>query len=84
MVMDPARPDRRRQRADAQLERAVLDELRRDGRVRSCDIGVEVRRGVASLFGVVATRADRRAVVAAVRRVRGVRGIDDRSLMDWR
>lgn len=63
---------------DARIEWSVLHALRRDPDVRQTEIGVEVREGVITLFGVVPTPDARRAVLDAVARVGGLRAVEDR------
>ena len=62
-------------RDNESLQRAVLDEFRWDSAVHSSAIGVAVSEGVVSLFGEVATVADKAAAVRAAERVPGVRAV---------
>jgi len=63
--------------SDSELRQDVIDELEFDPRFDAAHIGVAVDRGVVTLTGHVASFAERNAVVAAVRRLRGVRAIAD-------
>lgn len=63
--------------SDSDLRQDVIDELEFDPRFDAAHIGVAVERGVVTLTGHVASFAERSAVVAAVRRLRGVRAIAD-------
>lgn len=63
--------------SDSQLRQDIIDELEFDPRFDAAHIGVAVDRGVVTLTGHVASFAERAAVVAAVRRLRGARAIAD-------
>ena len=60
---------------DAQLQKDVMDELRWDPRIRSEQIGINVREGVVTLTGVVPDYNQRRLAAKAVERVAGVRAV---------
>ncbi|WP_394842320.1 BON domain-containing protein [Pendulispora brunnea] len=55
-------------KTDSEIQRDVLDELRRDTRVRETDVGVEVHQGVVTLTGVVRRPAERLAAQEAAHR----------------
>src|SRR3712207_4952277 len=57
---------------DAEVQMAVLRELRWDPRVDESDVGVEVDKGVVTLTGVVGSYAKRVAAQGAGHRVAGV------------
>jgi osmotically-inducible protein OsmY len=57
---------------DAQIQQAVLQELKWDTRVEETDVGVEVDNGVVTLTGTVSTYGKRLAAAEAAHRVRGV------------
>jgi osmotically-inducible protein OsmY len=59
-------------RTDAEIQRAVMDELSWDTRVDETDVGVEVDQGVVTLTGTVASWAKRVAAQEAAHRVWGV------------
>jgi osmotically-inducible protein OsmY len=59
-------------RIDAQIQQAVLRELKWDTRVAETDVGVEVDRGVVTLTGNVDSYAKRVAAQEAAHRVVGV------------
>ncbi len=56
-------------KSDGEIQREVLDELRRDARVRATDVGVEVKGGTVTLTGTVDTWAARLAAQQAAHRV---------------
>ena len=58
--------------SDAEIQQAVLRELKWDTRVRETEVGVEVNAGVVTLTGVVHSGAKRIAAQEAAHRVRGV------------
>jgi len=60
---------------DAQIQQAVIDELKWDPRVDATHIGVAVNLGVATLTGHVSTFAEKWAAEEAAMRVKGVQGI---------
>lgn len=62
-------------KSDALLKQNVLDELEFEPRVNAVHIGVSAENGVISLFGHVASYAEKIAAEEAVRRVRGVKAI---------
>ena len=59
-------------KSDAEIQKAVLDELKWDGRVLATDVGVEVNTGVVTLTGTVDSFAKRVAAQEAAHRVSGV------------
>jgi osmotically-inducible protein OsmY len=59
-------------KADAQIQRDVLDELEWDARVDATGIGVAVKSGVATLTGTVQSWSTRLAAQEAAHRVAGV------------
>ena len=61
--------------SDAQLRQDVIEELAFDPRFDGTHIGVAVDGGVVSLTGHVESYAEKVAVIAAARRVRGVHAI---------
>jgi len=62
-------------KTDIQLQRDVLDELKWEPAVEASAIGVEVRHGVVTLAGHVASYSERRAAERAAQRVAGVKGV---------
>jgi osmotically-inducible protein OsmY len=62
-------------RADAQIQRDVLDELKWEPRVQPNEIGVSVKDGVVSLTGWVDSYTKRWAAEEAAHRVRGVKAV---------
>jgi len=62
---------------DKSLRQFVIDELDFEPSVDAEHMGVAVENGVATLSGHVESFAEKLAAVAAVRRVKGVRGIAD-------
>ena len=62
-------------RSDAELQRAVLEELRWDPSVDAANIGVAVKDGVVVLTGTVPNWSQRYAAERAAKRVRGVKAI---------
>lgn len=61
--------------SDIELQQAVLDEFARDEHVRVNEIGVVVRDGIVTLFGVVDSYLTRMAAQDAAHRVREVRAV---------
>ena len=59
-------------KADSEIQQAVLSELRWDTRVKETDVGVEVDAGVVTLTGTVSSWAKRMAAQEAAHRVSGV------------
>ncbi len=59
-------------KSDAEIQKAVLDELKWDGRVLATDVGVEVNTGVVTLTETVDSFAKRVAAQEAAHRVSGV------------
>jgi osmotically-inducible protein OsmY len=57
---------------DAEIQQAVLRELKWDPRVEETDVGVEVDNGVVTLTGTVSSYVKRLAAQEAAHRVRGV------------
>jgi osmotically-inducible protein OsmY len=57
---------------DAEIQQAVLAELKWDNRVEETDVGVQVDRGVVTLAGTVTSWAERVAAEEAAHRVHGV------------
>lgn len=62
-------------RSDAEIQRAVMEELRWDSRVEATEVGVEVDGGVVTLTGTVSTYVKRVAAQEAAHRVTGVRDV---------
>jgi osmotically-inducible protein OsmY len=62
-------------RTDGQLQRDVIDELHWEPAVQADHMGVEVRNGVVTLAGRVASYIEKHAAGRAARRVAGVRGV---------
>lgn len=62
-------------RTDAQIQSAVLDELKWEPAVRETDVGVSVKNGIVTLSGFVETYAQKYAAERAAERVAGVRAI---------
>lgn len=62
-------------KSDAQLCRAVLNELKRTPLVHESDVTVSVRHGVATLRGKVSCHAEKYQAERAAERVPGVRGL---------
>lgn len=60
---------------DAQLQRAVLDELKWEPSVNAAGIGVAAREGVVTLTGFVGSYPEKRAAEGAAKRVAGVNAI---------
>jgi osmotically-inducible protein OsmY len=60
---------------DITLQSMVMDELAWVPNVDAAHIGVSARNGVVTLNGIVSTLAEKFAAEAAVRRIKGVRGI---------
>jgi osmotically-inducible protein OsmY len=63
---------------DAELQQAVLDELRWDPRVNAAHIGITALAGVVTLTGDVESYAEKHAAGIAAGRVPGVRGLADK------
>jgi osmotically-inducible protein OsmY len=59
-------------KTDAEIQQAVLRELKWDPRVEETDVGVEVDTGVVTLTGTVSNYAKRLAAQEAAHRVHGV------------
>jgi osmotically-inducible protein OsmY len=59
-------------KTDSEIQQAVLQELKWDGRVEETEVGVQVSEGVVTLSGTVDTYAKRLAAQAAAHRVAGV------------
>lgn len=59
-------------KADSQIQRDVLDELKWDTRVKETDVGVEVKAGTVTLSGTVESWTARLAAQEAAHRVYGV------------
>jgi osmotically-inducible protein OsmY len=64
-------------RDDTQLQREIIDELNWDPAVKGAEIGVAVRKGVATLSGHVDSYARKYAAERAAERVSGVRALAD-------
>jgi osmotically-inducible protein OsmY len=62
-------------RADEQIQRDVLAELKWDARVQPNEIGVAVKDGIVTLIGWVDSYTERWAAEEAARRVRGVKAV---------
>lgn len=60
---------------DAQLQRAVLDELKWEPSVNAAGIGVAAREGIVTLTGVVGSYPEKKAAENAAKRVAGVKAI---------
>jgi osmotically-inducible protein OsmY len=65
-------------KTDAQLRKAVIEELDWEPTVTSTDIGVEAKEGVVTLSGTVPHFAEKRAAERATQRVEGVLGIAEK------
>lgn len=63
--------------SELQLRQDILDELEFEPSVNAAHIGVAVKNGVVTLTSHVGSYTERLAAVAAVRRIKGVRGIAD-------
>src|SRR3954454_13111220 len=61
-------------KSGAQIQQAVLEELKWDTRVEETEVGVEVDQGVVTLTGTASSYAKRMAVEEAAHRVAG--GLD--------
>jgi osmotically-inducible protein OsmY len=59
-------------KADSQIQREVLQELKWDTRVEETEVGVEVDQGVVTLTGTVSSYAKKLAAQEAAHRVEGV------------
>jgi osmotically-inducible protein OsmY len=59
-------------KTDAEIQQAVLRELKWDTRVEETDVGVEVDRGTVTLTGTVSSYAKKLAAAEAAHRVKGV------------
>jgi osmotically-inducible protein OsmY len=64
-------------KTDAEIQQAVLRELKWDPRVEESDVGVEVDNGVVMLTGTVSSYAKHLAAQEAAHRVRGVLDVAD-------
>lgn len=64
-------------KTDAEMQKLVFEELRWDPRVRAADICVQVKQGVVTLTGRVASLGEQVAAVRAAHRVRGVLDVAD-------
>lgn len=62
-------------KGDAQLKHDVVEELEWEPQVDATGIGVEVKDGVVTLTGHLASFAEKSAAEAAVRRIRGVKAL---------
>src|ERR1017187_4764759 len=62
-------------KTDAQLQKAVMDEIKWEPSATAAQIGVSAANGVVTLNGTVATYAEKSAVERAAQRVQGVKGI---------
>ncbi|WP_180899846.1 BON domain-containing protein [Martelella soudanensis] len=60
---------------DNTLRQNIIDELEFEPSIDAADIGVAVENGIVTLTGHVPTYTQKTTVEAAVRRIRGVRGI---------
>ncbi|MBN9587437.1 MAG: ornithine aminotransferase [Alphaproteobacteria bacterium 64-11] len=60
---------------DKSLQQSIIDELDFDPSINAAHIGVAVDRGIVTLSGHVHSYMEKLSVEAAVRRVKGVRGI---------
>ena len=58
--------------SDSDIQRAVLQELEWDARLREAEIGVEVDRAIVTLSGIVTSSEKRQAAQEAAHRVAGV------------
>lgn len=63
--------------SELSLRQKIVDELEFDPTLDAAHIGVSVDDGVATLTGHVESYAEKAAAIAAVRRVKGVRGVAD-------
>ena len=59
-------------RSDAEIQQAVIRELKWDTRVEETDLGVEVDRGIVTLTGTVSSYGKKLAAAEAAHRVAGV------------
>jgi osmotically-inducible protein OsmY len=59
-------------KSDAEIQQAVLRELKWDTRVKETDVGVQVANGIVTLSGTVPSWAKREAAQEAAHRVAGV------------
>lgn len=64
--------------ADSRLQQDVMDELGAEGNLDHAMIGVAVKDGFVELLGHVHTLADKHTAERAVKRIAGVRGVDDK------
>jgi osmotically-inducible protein OsmY len=64
-------------KSDSQIQSEVLEELKWDTRVNETEVGVQVRHGIVTLTGTVATFAKRLAARDAAHRVAGVHDVAD-------
>src|SRR5437868_13586325 len=64
-------------RTDEEIQRDVLEELKRDTRVRPNEIGVAVKDGVVTLTGWVDSYLKKIAAEEAAHRVRDVKAVDN-------
>jgi osmotically-inducible protein OsmY len=62
-------------KSDSQLQRDIVEELRWNPQTSTCEIGVVVKDGVATLSGTVKSYAQKLAAERAAERVGGVRAI---------
>ncbi|MBI3964747.1 MAG: BON domain-containing protein, partial [Chloroflexi bacterium] len=62
-------------KTDAEIQQAVIQELRWDPRIAETDVGVEVDRSVVTLTGTVRSYAKQMAAQEAAHRVAGVRDV---------
>jgi osmotically-inducible protein OsmY len=60
---------------DAQLQKDVVDEIKREPSTTAAQIGVSAANGVVTLIGTVATYAEKGAVERAAQLVQGIKGI---------
>jgi len=66
------------ERADSDLQREVLEEVRKDPSIQPERFHVRARMGIIYLSGEAQSEEERDSVIAAARRVPGVEGVEDR------
>jgi len=64
-------------KADAEIQREVLEELKWDPRVHETEVGVQVRGGIVTLTGTIDSYAKKVAAREAAHRVNGVLDVAD-------
>lgn len=66
------------ERADSDLQREVIEEIRKDPSIQPERFYVRARMGAIYLSGEAQSEEERDSVIAAARRVPGVEGVEDR------